>query len=187
MITAKNNKVLLLAFLALVVLVAIVYLRGSTTRKGFLTQSCSLEEKIVSIDLEASQYSSDNVATVVGSVAGGANIEKLEYDIVAYKGGTDAEKELYVIKDGVFAPDEGFNLGWTPVEVEKSGEFSLVPAFPKTFSSTMFLGVYFKATCQDGTENGLTRLVIDRHLDGNALYSVSTDNPESSKFFAAEE
>lgn len=147
------------------------------------------QERMISVDLEASSYDQNNVTQVVGNVTGDFDFEALEYNLVAYTNAQDMINEFDVVKNATFSPASDHQTGWQKLALSQTAapvSFTLVPGFSNTWTSRPYLGIYFKVTCSDGTatpDTKLTRMYIDKHPIDTSLFGVGTNNPLTTKYF----
>lgn len=140
---------------------------------------------IISADVEKFSYSTDRITKLVGLVTD-SNVKSLEYDLVRYKGANDMINEFDIRdKEGNYAPAPDYHVGWQKINMSFNkipAEFSLEPKFPEKFSKDYLVGIYFRATCKDGSVGHLTRIFIQK--SGNyLLYAVGSSNPNAAKYF----
>lgn len=181
--------------IGLIIIGAIFVIQKNTNLQ--ILKTGPVEEKIgvctrehpVAIDLDKSLYSEKDITKVVGTI-NNSNIKTLEYDLVRYKGASDLIMEFDVIKPndkpgGVYDPAPDYHVGWEKINVNLSknpAEFSFEPKFPDKFQKDYLLGIYFRATCKDGSVGRLTRIFIQKGSNFN-LYAVGSNNPNKARYF----
>jgi hypothetical protein len=188
----KRIKLLLGILLLLAVAAGLYFFFFSKpkTKSGIALNPTCPDERVIKLDLEGSTYSSTNVVEVKGSIDEPLAVKTFEYDLVYFNGALDMINEFDIYDNqGIYQPKEERRSGWIRgyLTSEPPYSFSVKPVFPNQFSDKRNLGIYFRLTCEDGTQAKLTRMTIDRHLSGYRLFAVTTNNPLKSKYFTRDE